>query len=74
MIDGGVVCNCPLQQCIDKYKNTEEMLAVKIHSVKMNDTILESSNMLTFGYYLIDCLINKSNKIVEIPNIVHIPC
>ena len=73
MIDGGVLCNFPLQYCIDKYKNVEEMLAVKINTEKIKDDILQTANLFTYGYYLFECLVIRSNIKINIVNSVQIP-
>ena len=75
-IDGAVLCNFPLQHCLNKYPNKEEILAIHIKSDKMQKELTEETNLLHYSYYLFDCLVLHSNKNIpsEIPNYVIIPC
>jgi predicted acylesterase/phospholipase RssA len=48
-IDGGMVTNYPLNYCIEKYKNEEEILGIKNTYVKKeNSNIDDNSNLLDF--------------------------
>lgn len=75
-IDGGILCNFPLQYCLDKYPNKEEILGIHIKSDKSRRVLTEDANLLVYSYYLFDSLIMHSNKNIpyEIPNYVIIPC
>jgi len=76
-IDGGVLCNLPLQQCLDKYPNKEEIMSIHIKSDKVQKELTENTSFLVYCYYLFESLVRHSNKDVasaEIPNYIIIPC
>jgi len=74
-IDGGILCNFPFQQCLNKFPNKEEILAIYIQSNKVQKEIPQDSNLFTYWYYLFDSLILHSNRNVceDIPHQVIIP-
>jgi len=74
-IDGGILCNFPFQQCLNKFPNKEEILAIYIQSNKVQKEIAEDSNLFTYWYYLFDSLILHSNQTIceDIPHQVIIP-
>ena len=75
-IDGGILCNLPLRQCLEKYPNKEEILAIDIKADRIQKELTEDTNFLVYSYYIFDCLIRHSNEKVplDIPNYVIIPC
>jgi len=75
-IDGGVLCNLPLQYCLDKYPNKDEIMAIHIKSDKIQKELMENTSFLVYCYYLFECLVAHSNKDipVNIPNYIIIPC
>lgn len=74
-IDGGVLCNLPLQQCLDKYPNKEEVMALHIKSEKVQKDLTEHTSFPVYCYYLFDSLVRHSNKAIpsNIPNYIIIP-
>ena len=77
-IDGGILNNFPLDNCIDNIKelgdNINEILAFKISVIKQNDIITNKSNMLDYLLYLtykILWLISPENNQSDISNIVY---
>lgn len=76
MVDGGVLCHFPLQECLNKYKNKEEILGIRIKSDKIQETVSEEANLFTYCHYMFDCLVRQSNQNIEIdiPYCVIIPC
>jgi len=76
MVDGGVLCHFPLQECLDKYKNKDEILGIHIKSDKMQEVISKEANLFTYSYYMFDCLVRRANRSIplDIPYCVIIPC
>lgn len=62
-IDGGIVCNYPLNYCINNYPNinTDEILSFKIEYNQTNNTVNSSSTMLEFVVNLLFKLIYSLN-------------
>jgi predicted acylesterase/phospholipase RssA len=66
-IDGSLLCNYPIKQCIDMNYNNEEILG--IYFVKNDDThIKDNDNILIFMLILLYNLILTINKILNIYN------
>lgn len=70
-IDGGVVCNYPLQYCIDSGKNPDEILGFKNYydPSKKQNTITDDSTMLDFIMTFLFKLIGTMNTEHIQPNI-----
>ena len=71
LVDGGIINNFPLNNCLDKIKNEEEILAIKHTSEQVPLQITEETDMLDY----ITNFIKKSNntlskKYKEIKNII----
>jgi predicted acylesterase/phospholipase RssA len=47
-VDGGVMCNYPINYCFDKYKIKDEILGIKINCKKENVIINEKSSVFEF--------------------------
>jgi NTE family protein len=77
LVDGGVLCNYPLDYCIEDGGDKNEILGIQFDTKK--DTtrhINESTNILYYSYYMFDKLVGVARKapIKTIPNEVIIPC
>lgn len=60
-VDGGVVCNYPLKQCILQAKNVDEIFGFRSNYKYVDNVIKEKTNML-------DCLIKFSYKLSGMAN------
>ncbi len=80
-IDGGVIVNYPLSYCIDKYKNIEEILALKNSYVEIeapnselnckNNNVTNNSSIIDYGLNLLSKFIlyhNTEDKQEKIKN------
>ena len=66
MIDGAILCNFPLKQCIENVENLDEILAINIkNTCKDNTKIDKTTNLLKYGHFLFDSLVNYSNKLKQ---------
>jgi|TARA_B110000444_G_C18835948_1_gene595934 predicted acylesterase/phospholipase RssA len=66
MIDGAILCNFPLKQCIEDVENLDEILAINIkNTCKDNTKIDKTTNLLKYGHFLFDSLVNYSNKLKQ---------
>ena len=64
MIDGAVLCNFPLKQCIENVENLDEILAINMKNpCKDKPKIDKTTNLLKYGHFLFDSLVNYSNKL-----------
>lgn len=63
MIDGAILCNFPLKFCCDENKNKNDILAINlINGYKNKTNIDKTTNLLKYGHFLFDNLVNYSNK------------
>lgn len=64
MIDGAVLCNFPLKQCIENVENLDEILAINMKNPCKDKTKIDkTTNLLKYGHFLFDSLVNYSNKL-----------
>jgi predicted acylesterase/phospholipase RssA len=72
-IDGGIVCNYPLNYCINHHSNinTDEILSFKIEYTQTNNTVNSSSTMLEFVVNFLFKLIYSLNTDNSQPKIKH---
>ena len=77
LVDGGVLCNYPLDYCIEDGAKEDEILGVQFHLNK-NKTrnIDQSTNILYYSYYMFDKLVGVARKdpVNKITNEVIVPC
>ena len=73
-IDGGVMCNCPINQCLRDHTNKEELLVVKCSFNLENDNFsnVEVTSESSLLEYIICFTINSMNYIRESVEIVNI--
>ena len=72
-IDGGLLNNFPLDDCINEYKNIDEILAIKISSNYIFDNISNKTLLPNYLHVLIEGmrkLISTENCQQKIPNII----
>uniref|UniRef100_A0A6C0C4Y2 PNPLA domain-containing protein n=1 Tax=viral metagenome TaxID=1070528 RepID=A0A6C0C4Y2_9ZZZZ len=76
LVDGGVLCNYPLDYCINDGADKEEILGVQFHLNKNTMSIDQTTNILYYGYYMFDKLVGVARKdpINNIRNEVIVPC
>ena len=79
MIDGAILCNFPLKQCIENVENLDEILAINIkNACKDKTNIDKTTNLLKYGHFLFDSLVNYSNKLKQteknIKHMLNIDC
>ena len=77
LVDGGVICNYPLDYCIEDGAKEDEILGIQFHLNKDTTRYIDpSTNILYYGYYMFDKLIGVARKspTKTIPNQVIIPC
>jgi len=71
-VDGGIVCNYPINQCILRAKNVNEIFGLRNKYINYNDNIVkEKSTILEYVMNFIGKLVNNVNLRVEeqsIPN------
>ena len=77
LVDGGVLCNYPLDHCIEDGAEEDEIMGIQFSLNK--DTrkyIDESTNIVYYGYYMFDKLIGVARKPPnnKIKNEIIIPC
>jgi len=77
LVDGGVLCNYPLDHCIEDGAEKDEIMGIQFSLNK--DTrkyIDESTNIVYYGYYMFDKLIGVARKPPnnKIKNEIIIPC
>ena len=77
LVDGGVLCNYPLDFCIEDGKDKEEIMGIQF-SLNKDDRkyIDESTNIVYYGYYMFDKLVGVARKPPKnsIKNEIIIPC
>ncbi len=72
-IDGGLLNNFPLDDCIEKHKNIDEILAIKVETKPNIDYINSESALPVYLYNLVEGmrkLISTEDCQTKIPNIV----
>jgi len=77
LVDGGVLCNYPLDYCIEDGADKDEILGVQFNLNKYKiRTIHKSTNVLSYSYYIFDKLVGVARKppINTIANEVIVPC
>ncbi len=77
LVDGGVLCNYPLDHCVNDGANKDEILGVQFHLNKNKTrSIDQNTNILYYSYYMFDKLVGVARKdpINKIPNEVIVPC
>ena len=77
LVDGGVLCNYPLDYCIEDGGLKDEIMGIQFSLNKdTNKYIYESTNIVYYGYYMFDKLIGVARKSPtnEIKNEIIIPC
>ena len=77
LVDGGVLCNYPLDYCIEDGAKEDEILGIQFHLNKNKTrTIDQSTNILYYSYYMFDKLVGVARKppINRIENEVIVPC
>lgn len=73
-IDGGLLNNFPLDDCIERNKNIDEILAIKVNTELEIDYINSESTFPNYLYTLVEGmrkLISTENRQTVIPNIVY---
>ena len=77
LVDGGVLCNYPLDFCIEDGKDKNEIMGIQF-SLNKDDRkyIDESTNIVYYGYYMFDKLVGVARKPPKnsIKNEIIIPC
>ena len=77
LVDGGVLCNYPLDYCIEDVEKKEEIMGIDF-SLNKDDRryIDEKTNIVYYGYYMFDKLVGVARKppINTIKNQIIIPC
>jgi len=77
LVDGGVLCNYPLDYCIEDGAKEDEILGIQFQLNKnKNRTVNQSTNILYYSYYMFDKLVGVARKppINKIENEVIVPC
>jgi len=77
LVDGGVLCNYPLDYCIEDGADKEEILGIQFNMKKdITRRINQSTNIMYYSYYIFDKLIGVARKlpIITISNEVIIQC
>ena len=77
LVDGGVLCNYPLDYCIEDGADKNEILGIQFQLNKnVSRPIKQSTNVLYYSYYMFDKLVGVARKppINEIKNEVIVPC
>ena len=77
LVDGGVLCNYPLDFCIDDGKDKNEIMGIQFSLNKdERKYINESTNIVYYGYYMFDKLVGVARKPPKnsIKNEIIIPC
>ena len=77
-IDGGIVCNYPLNHCLQSGKKEEEMIGFKNNYKKENNYFIDSSSnmfdfIMSFMYKAIFSL-STDNSLPTIKNEIHCDC
>jgi len=73
-VDGGFICNYPINKCIESVENTDEIFGIKIVYINVNSEcntiVTDSSSMLDYIINFFNKLINNisNDKIQSIPN------
>ena len=64
MIDGAVLCNFPITQCINNVDvNKDEILAINIiYKKNIKKEVGKNTNLLKYAHHLFDSLVSCSNK------------
>ena len=64
--DGGLLCNYPIKECLDKYKNPDEILGLRFQMKSDSITITTDSNIMD---YISALIILKINDDIIYPHI-----
>ena len=75
-IDGGLLNNYPILDCIDDHSNINEVLSSRFVSSPCLEAVTQETNLFEYGYFLYRKLVRKVRHI-EIPplcNEIIIPC
>jgi predicted acylesterase/phospholipase RssA len=77
LIDGGTVCNYPLDYCIQDVEEKNEILGINFKlNKRKGKMVTKDTNLFHYGYHIFDKLvgITRNKKYEEIPNQIIIPC
>ena len=75
-IDGGLLNTYPLQNCIERTDNTDEILGIRFNSTRKVKEIEDKHNIFEYGYFLYRSLIQniRPKHYPKINNEIVIPC
>jgi len=76
LVDGGILCNYPLDYCIRDGAKKDEILGINFKTNYIDETIDEDINILHYGYYIFRRMAGQTNVQSQhiILNQVTIPC
>lgn len=75
-IDGGLLCSYPIKQCLERVKDSSNVLGLRFNSSRSIKNISEEHNVFEYGYFLYRTLIQniRDTNYPEIVNEIVIPC